>query len=66
MFEEYDNIVTAEEASEMLRVGMNRIYVLLNSKELAGYREGKVWRISKIAIKKYIENKSLGKAHPDE
>lgn len=30
MFEEYNYIVTADEAAEMLRIGMNRIYGLLN------------------------------------
>jgi len=31
MFEAYGDIVTAEEAADMLRIGMNRMYILLKS-----------------------------------
>ncbi len=58
MFEEYNYIVTAEEAAEMLRIGMNRIYGLLNSGKLKAYKEGRVWRISKKAVQQYIAEQS--------
>lgn len=54
MFEEYDDIVTAEEAAGMLRIGMNRIYILLKSGKIKAYREGRVWRISRKAVQKYV------------
>ena len=40
MFEEYADILTAEEACEALRIGYNAIYELLNSGKLKGYRSG--------------------------
>lgn len=54
MFEEYDDIVTAEEAAGMLRIGMNRIYILLKSGKIKAYREGRVWRISRKAVQEYV------------
>lgn len=58
MFEEYDDIVTAEEAAGMLRIGMNRMYVLLKSGKLKAYREGRVWRISRKAVQEYVLGES--------
>ena len=54
MFEEYDYIVTEEEAAGMLRIGMNRIYILLKSGKIKAYREGRVWRISRKAVQEYV------------
>ena len=47
MFESYDDILTVEEACEALKVGYNAMYALLNTGELRGYRNGRVWRIPK-------------------
>ena len=54
MFEEYADILTVEECCEALRMGYNAIYELLNSGKLKGYRNGRVWRIPKAALKEYI------------
>ena len=54
MFDEYPDILTTEEVSDLLRAGYNSVYELLNSGKLKGYRNGRVWRISKESIKKYI------------
>lgn len=54
MFEEYADILTAEEACEALRIGYNALYELLNSGKLKGFRNGRVWRIPKQAIQEYI------------
>ena len=54
MFEEYQDILTVEEAAEALRIGYNALYELLSSGKLKGYRNGRVWRSPKEAIKKYI------------
>lgn len=54
MFEEYQDILTAEEAVEALRIGYNALYELLSSGKLKGYRNGRVWRIPKESIKVYI------------
>ena len=48
------DILTVEEACEALRMGYNAMYDLLNSGKLKGFRNGRVWRIPKLAIKEYI------------
>jgi len=60
MLEEYPDILTAEEACEALRVGYNAMYDLLNSGKLKGYRNGRTWRVPKLAIKEFIlENSKI-------
>lgn len=54
MLEEYPDILTVEEACEALRTGYNAMYDLLKNGNLKGYRNGRVWRIPKLAIKEYI------------
>ncbi len=53
MFEQYDDILTVEEACEALRIGNNAIYELLGKGELKAYRNGRVWRIPKASIVEY-------------
>lgn len=54
MLEEYEDILTVEEACQALRVGENALYTLLHSGKLKGYRNGRVWRIPKLAVQEYI------------
>ena len=54
MLEAYDDLLTAEEACEALKVGKNALYALLGSSQLKGYRNGRVWRIPKDAMIEYI------------
>lgn len=55
MFENYDDILTVEEACEALKIGYNAMYDLLNTGKLKGYRNGRVWRIPKAALVEYIK-----------
>ena len=55
MFENYDDILTVEEA---LRIGYNSMYELLNTGKLKGYRNGRVWRIPKAALVEYVRDKA--------
>lgn len=54
MLEGYDDLLTAEEACEALKVGKNSLYELLASGTLKAYRNGRVWRVPKISIEAYI------------
>lgn len=54
MFDEYPDVLTAEEAADALRVGYNALYRLLSSGKLKAYKNGRVWRIPKESIKEYI------------
>ena len=60
MFEQYPDILTVEEVCEALRMGYNAVYVLLNVGKLKAYKNGRVWRIPREALKEYIlENRKL-------
>ncbi len=54
MLEAYEDILTAEEACEALKIGRNAIYSLLNSGKLKGYRSGRVWKVPKEAVREFI------------
>lgn len=46
-----------EDVCEILMVGRNRAYELLNTGKLKGFKIGKrTWKIPKSSIKEYIEN----------
>ena len=54
MLEQYDDVLKTDEAREALRIGYNALYDLLNSGQLKGYRNGRTWRIPKVAVQEYI------------
>lgn len=54
MFDDYPDVLTAEEAAEALRIGCNAIYEILNSGKLKAYKNGRTWRIPRAALKEYI------------
>ncbi len=54
MLQNYDDILTAAEACQALKIRYNTLYGLLNKGELKGYKCGRVWRIPKIAIEAFI------------
>ena len=47
-------ILTVAEVAELLYVGKNRVYELLASGELQGFRMGHVWKIPKESLASYI------------
>lgn len=52
-------LLTTDEVAEMLMVGKNRVYELLNKEELKGMRIGKsTWRIPKEAVLQFIREQS--------
>lgn len=54
MFEQYPDILSVEDACEALRVGYNAMYELLSSGKVKAYKNGRVWRIPKVSLDKYI------------
>ena len=54
MFEQYPDILTAEEVCEALRMGYNAVYKLLSEGKLRAYKNGRVWRIPRDSLKEYI------------
>lgn len=55
MFSEYDDILTVGEACELLKIGYNQIYKLLNAGKLKGYKCGRVWKVPKEAVIRFIK-----------
>lgn len=62
MLEEYNEILKPSEVCEILLIGKNTLYNLLNTNELVGYKSGKNWHITKQALINYITAKTLGGA----
>lgn len=54
MFESYDDLVTIEMLCEMLSVGKNVAYDLLNKNKIKAFKIGRVWKIPKKAVEVYI------------
>lgn len=54
MLEQYDDLLTAEEACEVLKMGKNALYSLLGTGTLKAFRNGRVWRIPKQAVEEFI------------
>ncbi len=58
MFDTSDDVLTVSQAMELLGVGKNTIYALLNRGELKGFRIGtRTWRIPKHQLTRYIMSK---------
>ncbi|GAA6376481.1 hypothetical protein I230019B6_18410 [Firmicutes bacterium i23-0019-B6] len=57
MLDEYELILTPEEVSEVLRIGMNRTYDLLRTGKLKAFREGRIWKIPKVSLLEYISTR---------
>jgi len=49
--------LTPREVMDLLYIGKNTLYRLLNSGELKGFRIGKQWRVSKKKLQEYVDSK---------
>ncbi len=58
MLSDFPEILTTEEAADILRVGYNTLYDLLQSGKLKAYRNGRIWRIPKRSVIEYIIEQS--------
>lgn len=55
MLNQYEDILTVEDVCDILMIGRNRVYELLSTGELKGFRIGKrSWRIPKERVEEYI------------
>lgn len=57
MFAQYDDIVSVDDLMEMLDIGRNKAYELLNSGQIKAIKV-KGYRIPKLAIKDYVLSQS--------
>jgi hypothetical protein len=51
MFAEYDDLIDIESLMDMLCIGRNKAYELVNSKEIAACKVGKSWCICQPKIR---------------
>lgn len=58
MFNQYDEILTVFDVAEMLCIGKNRVYELLNKGDLQGFRIGRVWKIPRESVELYVRKSS--------
>lgn len=58
MFKEYPDVVTVEDLANMLHIGKNKAYELLNTEKIKSIKIGRIHKIPKINIIKYIEKYS--------
>ena len=54
MFEDYPDVLSAEEAAEALRIRENAIYRLLNEGRLKAFKNEHTWKIPKEALRSYV------------
>lgn len=53
----FPSLLTPLEVMDILGVGKNTVYRLLNSGELRGFRVGRSWRVSEDSLRCFIEFK---------
>ena len=58
MLEHSDDILSVDEVCEILKVGHNAVYRLLNAGEIKAFRNGRIWRIPKQGLVTYIKEKA--------
>lgn len=58
MLSQYEDIMSVWDVAEVLFIGKNRVYELLESNQLKGFRIGRVWKIPKEAVKEFILTQS--------
>ena len=55
MLEQIDALLTIDDLCELLKIGRNAAYHLVNSGEIKSLKNGRVWRIPKEAVVEYTK-----------
>lgn len=58
MFQNYNDIVTVTDLMDMLHIGKNKAYELLNNGKIKSIRIGRVHKIPKIYVIQYLKNEA--------
>jgi excisionase family DNA binding protein len=53
-----ESLITVEELCDELMIGRNAAYSLLASKQIKGFRIGRIWKIPRESISRYIKEQS--------
>ena len=54
MLEHFDELLTIDELREVLNIGRNAAYELLNQGAIPAFRIGRCWKIPREAVEAYI------------
>ncbi len=54
--ETYEDLITIEDLCEILSIGKNTAYHLLNAKEISAFRIGRIWKIPRVSVATYIKS----------
>ena len=55
MLEQYEDFLTVDELCEILHIGKNMAYKLLDSGEIKAFRISRTWKIPKQAVIEFAE-----------
>lgn len=58
MLNQYNDVLSIEELCEILKIGRNRAYELLQTEEIKGFRIGRPWKIPKISVEEYLKTQA--------
>ncbi len=59
MLEQYDDVISVKELCEILRIGRNRAYELLQTNQIKGFQMGRPWKVPKVAVEEFLKNNSI-------
>ncbi len=54
MLENFDDFLTVDELCELLKIGQNAAYSLLNGGHIKAFRNGRTWRIPKESVVEFL------------
>ena len=54
MFNNYEDLLTLDDLCEILLIGRNTAYTLLNTNKIKAFKIGRSWRIPRSSIEEYI------------
>lgn len=54
MFENFDDILNVDDVAKALKIGTSQAYKLVRSGKIQAFKEGRAWKISKLALINYI------------
>lgn len=58
MYNDPSELISIDELCDILSIGRNSAYQLLNTKKIKAFRIGRVWKISRIAVEEFILSQS--------
>ncbi len=56
--DDLSDLITVDELCELLFIGKNAAYRLLNTGEVKAFRIGRIWKIPRESVHEYVRRKS--------